>query len=357
MSGLRETLAEVRQRIARHGGSRKLGEENTKATLIEPVLRALGWDVEDVDEVQREYKAKPRDKPVDYALLLLRSPRLFIEAKGLGEDLADRRWINQVMGYAAVAGVEWIALTDGDEYRLYNARAPMHADEKLFRTVRISDESTRAGGTLDLLSRERMRENRLEVLWKAHFVDRQVDHALAELLEGGGDPAFVRLLRKRTQSLSPSDIRASLSRARVQVTFPVVETETQKPPRGGRAEPDKGERRQRAAAPRPDVSLLDLIEAGVLHPPVELVKRYKGRDLAARIEANGGVRFLGDVFESLSLAAGKARAAVIGPPKKGAYWPTNGWVFWKYRDAGGALKEIDDARRSFLRSAQMRKVE
>jgi len=27
---------------------------NTKATLIEPVLRALGWDLEDLEVLQRE---------------------------------------------------------------------------------------------------------------------------------------------------------------------------------------------------------------------------------------------------------------------------------------------------------------
>ena len=44
---LAKTLKEVRARIAR-ASSHRLNEENTKATLIEPVLRALGWDTEDV---------------------------------------------------------------------------------------------------------------------------------------------------------------------------------------------------------------------------------------------------------------------------------------------------------------------
>lgn len=45
---LAATLAGVAERIARHRGSR-IGEQNTKAALITPVLRALGWDVEDLD--------------------------------------------------------------------------------------------------------------------------------------------------------------------------------------------------------------------------------------------------------------------------------------------------------------------
>jgi predicted type IV restriction endonuclease len=63
---------------------RGLGEQNTKASLIEPILDALGWDIRDPDEVHREFKPTSKDCPVDYALKLLRKPRLFLEAKGLG---------------------------------------------------------------------------------------------------------------------------------------------------------------------------------------------------------------------------------------------------------------------------------
>ena len=63
MTTLAAALEEVRRRIRRIGQA-SINEENTKATLIEPVLRALGWDVEDLDEVQREFRLKSRDKPV-----------------------------------------------------------------------------------------------------------------------------------------------------------------------------------------------------------------------------------------------------------------------------------------------------
>jgi hypothetical protein len=59
----------------------QLGEENTKAALIEPVLNSLGWNIFDPDEVHREYRRLSNDNPVDYALLLQRTPRLFVEAK------------------------------------------------------------------------------------------------------------------------------------------------------------------------------------------------------------------------------------------------------------------------------------
>jgi hypothetical protein len=90
------TLQKLRNKIAQLRERKELpGEQNTKAALIDPLLTALGWDIEDVDEVFREYKRKPQDNPVDYALFLLRTPRLFVEAKGLGGFLTDRKWISQ----------------------------------------------------------------------------------------------------------------------------------------------------------------------------------------------------------------------------------------------------------------------
>ena len=101
MVDLAEVLAQIRDRITRHQGARVMNEQNTKAALVEPVLRALGWSVEDVDEVVHEYKRKKADNPVDYALLILRTPRLFVEVKALGKNLDDRKWANQIMGYAS----------------------------------------------------------------------------------------------------------------------------------------------------------------------------------------------------------------------------------------------------------------
>jgi hypothetical protein len=103
---------EVGETIERHRGTH-IGEQNTKLALINPVLRTLGWDVEDLEDVRHEFKLVPADKPVDYALMLARSPRLFVEAKGLDEDLQDRRWAHQIISHATFAGVEWVVLTNG----------------------------------------------------------------------------------------------------------------------------------------------------------------------------------------------------------------------------------------------------
>lgn len=221
---LLDTLIRLRKRIEQVKVRREsIGEENTKSTLIDPILTALGWNLEELEEVCREYRRKPKDNPVDYALFMLRSPCLFVEAKALDKELHDRKWASQIISYAAVVGVEWCVLTNGDEYRIYNSHATVDIEEKLFRTIRVSDETQEKCtlDTLDLLSKNKMGEKLINTLWKAHFVDHRVKAALVDILNND-DGALTRLVRKKIPGLSRSEIRDSLKRAAFLVDFPVI---------------------------------------------------------------------------------------------------------------------------------------
>lgn len=354
---LTSVLPKLRNRIQKVQNRKdSIGEQNTKAALIEPLLAALGWDIEDIDEVSREYRRKPQDNPVDYALFMLRSPRLFVEAKGLEKDLSDRRWIGQILGYATVVGVEWCVLTNGDEYRLYNAHAPVDVDQKLFRSVRISDpdQEEYVLDTLELLSKEKMGDNLLNVLWKAHFIDRHVSTALGELLQND-DASLIRLIKRRTPELTPSEIRESLKRADIRIDFPVVSVSSQSfarevedtviPPVEIVEKAEEGQRTLNI----PGVQVIDLIRANLIEPPLKLEKEYKGRHLEAQVQQDGTIVFDGEAYKSLSLAASFARKSIIGAPEGRKYPQTNGWVFWKYRDPEtGRLEEIDVLRQRYL---------
>ncbi len=221
---LRATVAQVREQIGKMAErGAKIGEQNTKAVLIEPVIEALGWDLRDLEQVVREYRSNSQDNPVDYALLLRRSPLLFIEAKDLGSDLADRKWLSQIMGYATVVGVEWCLLTDGDNYHIYNAHAPVDVAEKLFRAVSVSDVENEEAliGTLLLLSKEKLAADELNELWEAYFVDCQVQRALEDLLTSD-NAGIARLIRREVPELKPAQIRQSLARADIRIEFPTA---------------------------------------------------------------------------------------------------------------------------------------
>ena len=91
------------------------------------------------------------------------------------------------MGYTGVAGVAWVVLTDGNEYRIYNTHASVPVEKKLIPYDPLTDEEdTGVVQSLDLISRAGLRENRLEAHWQEQFVDRQVQEALKGLF--GSEP-------------------------------------------------------------------------------------------------------------------------------------------------------------------------
>ena len=70
-------------------------EMRTRVALIDPLLRALGWDVSDPTVVMPEYKID--NKPVDYALFRPEDkPAAALEAKKLASH-----WM-QMLNYAVV---------------------------------------------------------------------------------------------------------------------------------------------------------------------------------------------------------------------------------------------------------------
>ena len=87
---------------------RAYNEENTKKDCILPLFQALGWDVENSEEVAAEAKAS--NGRVDYAYKLHGVPRFFLEAKPLSTNLTDERWVKQAITYAYPKGVTWAVL-------------------------------------------------------------------------------------------------------------------------------------------------------------------------------------------------------------------------------------------------------
>ena len=97
-------------------------EEQTKHTLINPFLIALGFDVSNASLVRFEYlvKAKGRSRRVDYAFMNKDKPLVFVEAKKMSVKLGNEER-NQLAWYfryapTAVVGV----LTNGVEYEFYS---------------------------------------------------------------------------------------------------------------------------------------------------------------------------------------------------------------------------------------------
>ena len=222
MNELSKVLDEIRAMIAKSKG-KNWNEENTKVTLINPVLCALGWPVGNPDEVSFEFKLKSSDNPVDYALLIVGriTPILVVEAKALGQNLEG--WADKIMGYAGTCGATWVVITNGDEYRIYNATVPVPFEQKLFRKVSLTDANHNATEkTLALLSKGQIDD--LAAEWQIHFADSQVLDAIEKLFSPVLDPMFLTCVRKHVKNLTPkhltvSEVKASLSRLQPEFTF------------------------------------------------------------------------------------------------------------------------------------------
>jgi len=358
MLELTESLRRAEKWLDRYESQgRAVGEANTKAGLIEPILKALGWDIQDPDEVHREYRRRPSDNPVDYALLLRRTPRLLVEAKGIGEHLNDPKWANQTIAYATAAGVEWVVLTNGAEWQIYNSHAPVPLEQKLFQVVKLRDDLDDAAAVLRLLSKDNMSDNRIEDLWRAYFVDQQVHEVLRELFSGG-EPAkeLVTAVRHRTTNLTLKDIRTSLTRARATFEFPTVNDPAFSRSRAVKqlaaaavltpvSAVERTARSQLSDTER-KVTVADLLDKGLLKEGAALVGTMRGgQKVNATVRADGWIDVAGSSFKTLSAAGGAAKEYAAGRSMPTSERATNGWAFWQTMDASGSFVTLEALRR------------
>jgi hypothetical protein len=300
--------------------------------------------------VHHEYRRLSNDNPVDYALLLLRTPRLFLEAKDLWANLADPKWSIQFIAYATAAGVQWVVLTNGAEWRVYNAHAPVPIEQKLFRTVRIDEDLDSAYSVLELLSKDNMRGMRIEDMWKVSFIDRKVHAALTQLFSGS-EPAkeVVSAVRHRDPDLKLFEIRESLARVRVVFDFPA--------PLDAPGPISPAKHKPAAVIPAPDdahvqkseraLSLKKLLDLGRLSAGAILEATYQGQRYTAEVLSDGRISYAGTVYESPSAAGGALKLAVKQPGETSDRAPsTDGWFFWRVRDEKtGDLVTLKEIRR------------
>jgi predicted type IV restriction endonuclease len=347
---LRDVIAQMKQRILSFAG-KKISEEDTKFKLINPILAVLGWDMQQHDEVRLEFRSESHHNPVDYAFFHNGKPILFLEAKALGGDIDDPKFVNQTMKYAYEADVEWCVLSNGNVYCIYRTYEKGKSQDRLFRKINLTEDTDleEIAYFLGLLTRHNVIQGKLSTQWKESFADQKVKAAIEKLVTDQDD-ALVRMLLKKTEGLQTAEIRQSLSRARVSIGFHLDGLTLGKP----QARAKKATKQRAKAVAQVNISLQQLIESGIVKPPQRILSHYKGQTLEARILRDGDVEYNGHKYSSLSVAGGVARVVVSGPPASGAaYYPTNGWTFWQYQDASGGLHPLDHWRELYI--VQVRK--
>lgn len=118
---LTDVLTLVRDRIKNFEHEFTNNEAQTRLSLVDPVLKALGWDPQDPTMVKVEYPVRQRNRNstrVDYALLdSQHEPVAFVEAKKLGNNLRDAHL--QLFDYAVGQSVPYVIATNGVDWTVF----------------------------------------------------------------------------------------------------------------------------------------------------------------------------------------------------------------------------------------------
>lgn len=138
LDNLQDVIENLRDMIETHRGYLSGRETRTRQVLIDPLLRELGWDVSDPAAVQLEYKVG--QQWADYALIFNDRPVAVIEAKRLESNLEDDEMI-QVLNYANRDGIDYMIVTDGDKWEMYEVFRRGALEERLLMKFQVSQQS------------------------------------------------------------------------------------------------------------------------------------------------------------------------------------------------------------------------
>ena len=123
------TLVEkLRERIDNYGDALRQSEALTRYTLIDPLLRELGWDTENPTLVIPEYKGVGGS--ADYALFSGDKLLMIVEAKKLDTSLRDEKVLTQGLTYCQKQGTRYLSVTDGRRWEIYETHKLASIDEK-----------------------------------------------------------------------------------------------------------------------------------------------------------------------------------------------------------------------------------
>ena len=109
-------------------------EAGTRTSLVEPFIRALGYDTSDPTEVVPEFGANVKvpgvnqDKHVDYAIMKDGKPIILIEVKQHGTD--PNKGYSQLFGYFTPVDARIAIATNGVIYRFYADLDKAHVMDK-----------------------------------------------------------------------------------------------------------------------------------------------------------------------------------------------------------------------------------
>ena len=129
-------IHQIRERIDTHGAALRQSEALTRYALIDPLLRALGWNTADPALVVPEYRSGSGS--ADYALLGNGKPLMMVEAKKLDTPLRDV--VGQGIQYCLIQGTAHFSVTDGRRWEIYETHRPVPIDDKRIASFDLKEQ-------------------------------------------------------------------------------------------------------------------------------------------------------------------------------------------------------------------------
>jgi hypothetical protein len=118
MRELIDAIERVRERIKKYENQLKQNEMFTRYVLVDPILRALGWDTENPDQVEPE-PITETGRP-DYVLIHNGKKLIMVEVKSLKSNLEKAR--EKGFKYCWENKVQFYIITDGDVWELHDLK-------------------------------------------------------------------------------------------------------------------------------------------------------------------------------------------------------------------------------------------
>ena len=256
---VREAIERIRNSTA------ATNEETAKFQIISPILRALGWDMNNdrgTGEVRFEHSigSGRTQGRVDIALMGSKGNCVcLIEAKSPGSKLEDH--VEQVLGYAFHEGASICVLTTGLEWWLYLPREAGKPEDRKFTELRIGEdpleqlvdefEAFLDRQQLRTVQAEREAQKALRCLHEASQVNTALPSIWQKML-AKPDEELVELVRAKVYA----EIRLRPSEQQVAAALRGQPLDKVPPVRGGKAsaselEGEKKGRRSPAKAQKP----------------------------------------------------------------------------------------------------------
>jgi len=230
---LKETLEMVVERMKRYRSLYEQNEMAVRSQIIEPILRGLGWDVENPEEVQPNVSTE--EGIPDYSLLKGDKKVLFIEAKKLSVDIEQREVIRQLAKYCFGEGMRYGVLTNGAIWILFRAfQEGTTMSERIVWKIDIeSDELTASVRRLNTVS-----EDNIDVIEKLIKKLQILDEIWQSLVDEPDEiikgliPVFEKLIKEGypDYEFESMEIEDFLKERIKELITPTEETEYVSPP-------------------------------------------------------------------------------------------------------------------------------